>query len=61
MNANQKLVAQYVSQARRQNTMHVKSLVLGYSTAEFDFTVKRNALMKLARQVKANPNLGVRL
>lgn len=60
MNANQKLVAHYVAQARRQNTMHVKSLVLGYPTAEFNFTINRNALMKLARQVKANPNLGIR-
>lgn len=58
MNANQKLVSQYVSQARRQNTMHVKSLVLGYPTSEFNFKITRNALMKLARQVKANPNLG---
>lgn len=59
MNANQKLVAYYVAQARRQNKMHVKSLVLGYPTAEFDFIIKRNVLMKLARQVKANPNLGI--
>lgn len=57
MTANQKKISNFVNQARRQNTMYVKSLKLGYPSAEFDFVAQRNMYMACAREVKANPNL----
>jgi hypothetical protein len=57
MTHNQKNILKFVKMARRQNTMYVKSLKLGYPSCEFDFVQKRNMYMACAREVKANPNL----
>lgn len=57
MTINQQNIRKFVIQARRQNTMYVKSLKLGYPSCEFDFAEKRRMYMALAREVKANPNL----
>lgn len=57
MTINQQNISKFVKQARRQNTMYVKSLKLGYPSCEFDFVQKRRMFMACAREVKANPNL----
>lgn len=57
MTTNQKKISNFVKQARRQNSMYVKSLKLGYPSCEFDFVAKRNMYMACAREVNANPNL----
>lgn len=57
MTINQQKVRNFVMQARRQNSMYVKSLKLGYPSCEFDFAQKRRMYMAYAREVKANPNL----
>lgn len=57
MTSNQKNISKFVMLARRQNTMYVKSLKLGYPSCEFDFVQKRRMYMACAREVKANPNL----
>lgn len=57
MTTNQKNISKFVQLARRQNTMYVKSLKLGYPSCEFDFAQKRRMYMACAREVKANPNL----
>lgn len=57
MTINQQNIRKFVIRARRQNSMYVKSLKLGYPSCEFDFAEKRRMYMALAREVKANPNL----
>lgn len=57
MTINQQNISNFVKQARRQNSMYVKSLKLGYPSCEFDFVQKRRMYMACAREVKVNPNL----